>query len=403
MPPFRCKMATQNGRIVESTLLAESKTVLKARLEKEGNFVIDITKIKGTGSFAKKGQGKVRLNEKELYSFNLEFSVLLRAGLSIVGALDTIIEKDDNGDLSELLKVIRFDISNGESLSASFGNYSHIFSNLYIATLKAGEMSGDIPLALSRFMDYTKKMAEIKQKIVSASIYPLILLTASIGVLTFLLIFVVPAIAGNFNDSGNKLPFITQMIVTISDFLREYVVHIGVAILGVGSGFAVYRKTPEGELLLDRFQLLIPFLGPLTVHYSVSKLSRTLSTIIGGGTTLLESLKIAVGTMENIYLRNKINKVSKDIEEGKGFAESLKQTGVIPDMAIRMISAGENSGALEQVLNEVADFYEADVESKLSVMASAIEPTLMIIMGFTIGFIVLAMYMPIFQMAGTVG
>ncbi|MBU0993988.1 MAG: type II secretion system F family protein [Proteobacteria bacterium] len=396
-------MATPNGRIVENTLISDSKATLKERLEKDGNFVLEIKKIKGSATLIKKARGNIRLKEKELYSFNLEFSVLLRAGLSVVSALDAIIGKDDKSDLNELLKVIRIDIAHGESLSNAFANYSHIFSNFYIANLKAGEKSGDVPLVLTRYIDYLKRVAAIRQKVISASIYPLILLTASVFVLAFLLIFVVPSITGTFAGTGATLPHITQMLLDISHFIKGNFLWFFFLVAISSFGALYYRKTPRGNMAIDRAFLSVPFLGTLYINYSTSKLSRTLATILSGGVTLIDSLKIACGILDNRYLQNKIEDILKNLKEGEGFSESMKKTGVFPDLAVRMIAAGENSGALEQILNDVADFYEGDVETKLSILTSAIEPALMIIMGLAIGFIVMAMYMPIFQMAGTIG
>ena len=403
MASFRCKMITPAGRTIETTMIGESKTSLRHRLEKDGNFVLDISRLKGKGSIIQKGKGHTRLKSNELYSFNLEFSVLLRSGLSIVAALDTIIEKDDKSDLNELLKVIRLDIANGESLSGAFGNYAHIFSNLYTATLQAGEKSGNVPLALTRYLEYLKRVSAIRQKVISASIYPVILLSASFVVLAFLLIFVVPSITGAFSDAGTELPGITQFLLDVSRFFKSHFSIFSVFAIAVAIGLSVYRKTPAGQMRIDRYMLDLPFVGALRTHYAISKMTRTLSTILSGGVPLVDALRISGGILANRYLQTKVDEIVGNVIEGASFSDSLKQSGIYPGLAIRMISAGENSGALEQVLNDVADFYENDVEAKLSMLTSAIEPALMIIMGLTIGFIVMAMYMPIFQMAGTIG
>ncbi len=403
MPPFRCKMAQPSGRIVENTLISDSKAALKSRLENEGNFVLEIKRIKGGGTLIQSSGGRIHLKEKEFFSFNLEFSVLLRAGLSVIAALDAMIEKSDKSDLRELLTLIRTDIAHGESLSSAFGNYAHLFSNLYLASLRAGEKSGDLPQALSRYIDYMKKMGAIRRKMVSASVYPLILLVSSTAILFFLLIFVVPSITGAFSESGAPLPFITQTLLDISLSMRESGVFFLCVAGLLGAAFYVARKTDKGRMAYDRAFLAIPFFGVVAIHYITAKLARILATILSGGTPLIESLKIASGILNNRYLEEKIEGVLKSLKQGGGFSESMKETRVFPDLALRMIAAGENSGALEQILNDVADFYDGDVEAKLSMITSGIEPALMIVMGVAIGFIVLAMYMPIFQMAGSLG
>ena len=399
MPIFYCKMTEPGGRIVEETITADSKAILIKRLKKEGNFVLEIRREEEFGSL-KKEISRRRIKANDLLSFNREFSVLIRTGLSIVAALDAIIEKGEESELSKILKKIRDDITAGESLSGAFGKYSNIFSKLYVASLQAGEKSGNIPLVISRYIEYIKKMSDIKQKVISASVYPLILVMASFFVLLFLLIFVVPVLTESFLESDTQLPFITVMLVNFSTGLKSYVFYILFLLICSAAGFYYFKKTDFGRLCVDRWKLNIPFLGDLYLHYSISKLTRTLNTVLSGGIPLVESVKVSSSTLNNHFLKLRFDEIVKSLEEGEGFSESLLKTKVFPSMTVRMISAGESGGALEQVLEDIADFYASDVDIKLSILTSAIEPALMVIMGFIIGFIVLAMYMPIFQLAG---
>jgi len=399
MPIFYCKMTEPGGRIVEETITADSKAILIKRLKKEGNFVLEIRREEGLGSH-KKGISRRRIKANDLLSFNREFSVLIRTGLSIVAALNAVIEKDEESELSKILKKIRDDITAGESLSGAFGKYSNIFSKLYVVSLQAGEKSGNIPLAISRYIEYIKKMSDIKQKVISASVYPLILVMASFFVLLFLLIFVVPVLTESFLESDTQLPFITVILVNFSTILKSYVFYILFLLICSVAGFYYFKKTDLGILCVDRWKLNIPFLGNLYLHYSISKLARTLNTVLSGGIPLVEAVKVSSSTLNNHFLKLRFDEIIKSLEEGEGFSESLLKTKVFPSMTVRMISAGESGGALEQVLEDIADFYASDVDIKLSILTSAIEPALMVIMGLIIGFIVLAMYMPIFQLAG---
>ena len=392
-------MTEPGGRIVEETITADSKAILIKRLKKEGNFVLEIRREEEFGSL-KKEISRRRIKANDLLSFNREFSVLIRTGLSIVAALDVVIEKGEESELSKILKKIRDDITAGESLSGAFGKYSNIFSKLYVASLQAGEKSGNIPLAISRYIEYIKKMSDIKQKVISASVYPLILVMASFFVLLFLLIFVVPVLTESFLESDNQLPFITVILVNFSTSLKSYIFYILFLLICSAAGFYYFKKTDFGRLCVDRWKLNIPFLGDLYLHYSISKLTRTLNTVLSGGIPLVEAVKLSSSTLNNHFLKLRFDEVVKSLEEGEGFSESLLKTKVFPSMTVRMISAGESGGALEQVLEDIADFYASDVDIKLSILTSAIEPALMVIMGFIIGFIVLAMYMPIFQLAG---
>ncbi|MBC2693960.1 MAG: type II secretion system F family protein [Desulfobacteraceae bacterium] len=399
MPIFYCKMTEMGGRIVEETITADSKAILIKRLKKEGNFVLEIRREEGFGSL-KKGISRRRIKANDLLSFNREFSVLIRTGLSIVAALDAVIEKDEESELSKILKKIRDDITAGESLSGAFRKYSNIFSKLYVASLQAGERSGNIPLAISRYIEYIKKMSDIKQKVISASVYPLILVMASFFVLLFLLIFVVPVLTESFLGSDTQLPFITVILVNFSTGLKSYVFYVLFLLICLVAGFYYFKKSDFGRLCVDRWKLNIPFLGDLYLHYSISKLTRTLNTVLSGGIPLVETVKLSSGTLNNHFLKLRLDGVVKSMEEGESFSASLLKTKAFPSMAVRMIFAGESGGALEQVLDDIADFYASDVDIKLSILTSAIEPALMVIMGFIIGFIVLAMYMPIFQLAG---
>lgn len=404
MPAYRCKINTQGGRIIEKILMGSNKASLREHLEREGNFVFDISRAEGFLPFFKKGKRQKRIKLKDLLVFNQEFAVLIKAGLPIVPALSLIIEKSDpNNELIEVLSDIRDEVSGGASLSEAFDNYSQIFSHLYVATLQAGERSGNIGLAITRYIAYVKKIAEIRQKIIAASVYPVILMTVSVFALLFLLIYVVPSFTKTFFEAGTQLPGLTLMLVNVSDFIKSNFIFFLIFIILGYIGFFYSKQTGTGKIYLDKFKLRIPFIGGTYIHYALAKLCRTLSTVVGGGTPLVESVRISSGTLDNVFLSMKLDDAANDLEKGTGFSESLAKTGAFPKLALGMIEAGESSGALEQVLDDVADFYEADVDTRLSVLTSSIEPALMIVMGLLIGFIVLAMYMPIFQMASTVG
>ncbi|MBL0717521.1 MAG: type II secretion system F family protein [Desulfosarcina sp.] len=402
MYTFRCKTADQNGRIIEKTILADSKSAVKKILDSDGYYPLKISREGELFTFLKQKTGFKGVNSKDFLLFNQEFSVLIKAGLSVVAVLDVIIEKEDKSKLLPILKNVRNEIAAGESISGAFEKYPAIFPALYIASIKAGEKNGDIPLAVSRYIEHMKSAERIKQKVISSSLYPLILFTASCFVFFFLLIYVVPSLTESFIETDKQLPFITSILIDLSNTIRSGFFYI-LAIIGSFYFFIFYFvKTEKGRMVFDKVKVKIPFFGEIYLNYSISKLTRTLSSVLSGGIPLVETIKISSGTLNNSFLKRHLENAVKKIEEGSGFADSLLTTNAFPQLALRMISAGEGSGALEQVLNEIADFYENSVNTKLSILTSTIEPMLMIIMGFLIGFIVLAMYMPIFQMASTI-
>ena len=403
MPKFKCKLASPGGgQMIEQFHVAHSEKNLQRQLERDGYFVFDIKKADGFMAFFKNHQLVNRIKAKEFLAFNHEFVVLIKAGLPIVSALDAIIENEDERGLNTILKRIRENVATGAALSEAFATYAHLFSYLYIATLEAGEKSGDLPSAISRYIRYTQKMAAIKQKIISAAVYPSILTVVSVFTVLFLLVYVVPAFTQTYFESGANLPMLTQTLVDFSNYIKTYYLYLVAFVIVAVSGLFFFNQSTGGKKKTDHWKTIVPFVGLIYRYYATSKFTRTLATVLGGGTPLVEALKISIGALDNQYFQSRLKKVISRIEEGAGFAESLRKMNIFPKLAVKMVDAGEKGGALEQVLIDLADFYENDVDSKLEMLTSAIEPALMVIMGLIIGFIVLAMYLPIFQLAGTV-
>lgn len=403
MSTFRCKINTQDGRVIEKTFIATNKISLREHLERQGDFVVHIRRVEGLSAFLKQGWSRRRVKMRDFQVFNQEFAVLIKAGLPILQALNTIIKKRPQDEFKEILTEIRNDISGGSSLSEAFGNYSHIFTTLYIATLQAGERSGDIGPAVTRFIEYQKKAVEIRQKVIRASVYPIILSVVSVFVVFFLLLYVVPSFTQTYFESGTELPGMTLTLISISNLIKSNFLYLVGFFIIVAIGYHYMKRAGAGTSYVDKLKLKVPFFGDIYVQYAVSKLTRTLATVLRGGMPLLNSLRISSGTVDNHFLRTKLDEAIVSLEKGAGFSESLSNTGAFPTLALSMIEAGESSGSLEYILDEIADFYESNVDMRLSVLTSAIEPALMVMMGLLIGFIVLAMYLPIFQMASAVG
>jgi len=402
MPEYKCKIAMGDGKIVERVIQSGSLNLIKKQVSEDGGFLIKAQKSSGSIAF-NFSLNRNKLKQKDFYSFNQEFLTLLRAGLPVVITLDSITEKQDESFFSKVLKSIRDDISEGTSVSNAFEKYVNTFSPLYIATLRSGEASGNIPDAIEEYLEYFERSIQIRQKVKAASVYPAILTLCSVFVVAFLIVFVVPSITGTFVEAGAKLPLFTEILLSFSDFVRSYFLIVSGGICVIVWGVSYYLKTESGRLLFDTYYLKLPFLGELSILYSTALFTSSLSTVLGGGIPLNQALIISKGLIRNGFMQAGIKNAIESIEKGEGFAQALYEIDIFPDMALRMISAGEEGGNLEKVLKDVARFYEKDVEAKLSILTSAIEPLLMVLMGVVIGFIMLAMYMPIFQMAGTMG
>ncbi len=402
MAAYKCKIATRDGKVVERVIVADSKAQLKKQIAQQGDLLVGATSTAAKGAFPSLKRGK-KVRPKEFYSFNQEFSVLLKAGVSVVSAFDGIIEKQEDSRFGEILKKIRTDISAGDSVSGAFEKYQDICSPLYIASLRAGETGGDIPGALAGYLNYMKRSAAIKQKLMAASVYPVILTVCSVFVITFLLIFVVPAISGTFAAAGASLPMLTRMILGITGFLKSYSLLILLLVVVSMTGFYLLRRSEGGRLVTDELYLRLPIFGDLSLCYATAMFASSLATVLRSGIMLNSAVKLASGLVGNRYIQKCLNDAVRSLEQGDGFSNSLGKVNVLPGMAVRMIAAGEEGGSLEFVLENVAEYYETDVEARLTVITSSIEPMLMVLMGAVVGFIVLAMYMPIFQMAGTIG
>ena len=403
MPAYKCKIAMQNGDIVEKVLRASSTTALKEKISSDNAFLIHSEKAVEPGDSLSLFQPS-QIKSKAFYSFNQELLTLLRAGLSVVSAFDTIIEKLEYNFFSQILSDIRDDISSGESVANAFEKYKHSFSPLYIAMLRSGEASGNIPDAIEAFLEHFERSRIIRQKVVSASVYPAILTLCSLGVIVFLMVYIVPAITGTFSESSSSMPFFTGVLIQASLLIKQHFLILALILILV-TGLTVYffRQTVRGRLMFDAASLKLPLFGPLNIMYATALFSSSLSTILKGGMPLNKALNISKTLLTNLHLQQAMIEVVRSVERGNALAASIDDAQLFPDMAVRMISAGEESGNLEMVLLEIARFYEREVENKLTVITSAVEPMLMVIMGFVIGFILLAMYMPIFQMAGTIG
>lgn len=400
MPVYKCTITTSEGDALNRTIVSRSLSDLKERIAQDGDFLVEARKVAGDSSFFSLSYAR-KLKPQLFISFNHEFSVLLKSGMPIVAALDLLIQKESNTYFQSLLREIKTDISNGESLSTAVSKHEHIFSPMYAAAIKAGESNGTVPQAIAKYIDYLKRAQSIRQKAKAASTYPLILSIASLFVVIFLLIFVVPAITSSFSDSGAELPFITQMLLTVSEFLKNHFALIILIVLIFIILLRMFLNSSPGKKMIHKLLLSLPYLGTLIKAYAISRFSATLSSLLASGFTLNSAITTSAGLVGNQYMRAGIMKVVDEVEKGESFSDGLRSSGVFPDLAVSMIIAGEQSSSLEDILMELARLYENDVENGLTAMTSMIEPLLMVLMGFVIGFIVLALYMPIFQLAGT--
>jgi len=402
MPIFTCKLGSADGRIFEKELESANPEMLRQSLEDQGFFVFGVRK-RPLQFLREKGIARNRVGNKELITLNQELLVLLKAGLPIIQSLDTILERIDTGKLVDILKDVREDIKGGRSLSEALRKFPRAFPQLYVASIMAGERTGDLPLTIKRFNLYLKKSETMKKKLIGALVYPGILVTVAALAITVLLVYVVPTFSQVYADAGSELPIPTQMLISFTGFLRRFFFLFIALAMVAAACYRSWAATERGRFVIDANKLKLPMIGTMWRTYSLTSFTRTLATVIGSGIPIVESLKMVVGTLSNVSLERKLLAAVTRVEEGTRLSVALDGEHFMPPLAIRMLGVGETIGSLEEMLAEISEYFEEELEERLGVLATAIEPAIMIIMGVVIGGIIITMYLPVFKIAGTVG
>jgi type IV pilus assembly protein PilC len=403
MPRFSCRVGTPTGSLLTQEVEEESPEAARRSLEAKGYFVFAVegsTEVRGLRPHFSLGRGRVGL--RALLVFNQELLALIKAGLPILTALDLLGERTQQPHLRAVLADAREAVKGGAALSAALAQHPRIFSPLYTGALQAGEQSGNLVDALSRYLEYQKRIMALRQRFRAALTYPAVLVVASGAVITFLLTFVVPTFTRIYGDMEADLPAATRMLVFLTQRLRGALPVAGgiVALLALG----VWRwwRTPGGRLWVDRFTLRLPWVGDLLRGYLFSRFARTLAMTLGGGIPMIPSLQATFGTLGNAHLDGALHPVIPRVAAGSALADALGSTGAVPPLLLEMVSVGENSGSLQEMLGHVADLYDAEMDTRLTALAAVIEPVIMIGMGLIVATIVIIMYLPIFHLSAVV-
>lgn len=339
---------------------------------------------------------------KEIVIFTRQFSTMINAGLPLVQCLDILSSQQPNPTFKKILVQIKQDVEGGSTFADALSKHPKVFDNLYVNLVAAGEIGGVLDTVLNRLAVYMEKNENLKNKIKSAMTYPVIVLCVAFGVVAVLMIFVIPTFSDMFKQFGSALPAPTQLVVSLSNFFRDFWWAIFGAIGGLIVAMKWVRKQPKGRYITDKMFLRLPVFGPLLRKVAVAKFTRTLGTMISSGVPIMDGLDITSKTAGNVIVEEAIRSVRTSISEGKSMSEPLEQTGIFPGMVVQMIAVGEATGAMDQMLGKIADFYDEEVDTAVEALTSALEPMLMVFLGGIIGFVVVAMYLPIFQMAQNV-
>ena len=401
MAEFVCRLGTPGGEVVTRTMEATAERDLRTRLEREGYHVFAISTGADGGSRLSKSISK-RIKLSDFLTFNQQLSALLRAGIPILQSIQILGKRMKNEQLRAMLLDVEERIKTGESLSSAFAAQGEAFPRIYVASILAGERSGALDDVLSRYVAFTKAMAEISRKLKKSMTYPAILIVASAILILVLTTFVIPNFAQLYGSVGN-LPLITRIVVGASDAITSNFLIIFPALIALGVGGYYWRKSESGRLTIDRTMLKVPIIGDLIRDMTVARFARSMSTLLAGGITVPDAVEISAEAITNRELQVRSMNVLKRIREGRPLTDSLVEAEWVPELAIDMIGVGESAGALQAMLDEVANFYDAEIDVRLNALTTLVEPLILVFMGGLVMFILLAIYLPILQLIGNIG
>lgn len=402
MPVYRWEGKTLRGAIKRGELEAASEAALRIQLRQQ-NIIPTRILSKGREIKLELSFGGRKVTPKQVGIFTRQLATMIDAGLPLVQSLDILASQQENKAFKKVLTAVKDDVEAGSTFAAALGRHPKVFSDLYVNLVVAGEEGGILDNILLRLSNYIEKAVALKKKVKSAMVYPTAIVAVAILVVTILMIFVIPVFEKMFLSAGQSLPFLTLVIVGISKLMKKYFLLFAAALVVLIFGLRRYYKTDGGRRAVDGFLLKLPVFGMLLKKIAIARFSRTLSTLVSSGVPILDSLNIVAKTAGNRIVEDAIMRARSSISEGETIAEPLSRAQVFPPMVTQMISVGESTGSLDTMLGKIADFYEEEVDTTVATLTSLLEPFLMIFLGGTIGTIVVAMYLPIFQMASAIG
>ncbi len=400
---YRCRLGTPTGEIVEETHLADSEARLRHDLEQRGLCVIALHPRRSLAGVRFGRKGRRRVPTREFLVFNQELATLLKAGMPLVQSLDILRDRVADQGFKTVLDDVHERVRAGSALSDAFSVHGELFPGTYMASLLAGEKSGSLEGVLRRFVAYMKVIDGVRRKALSALIYPAVLVSLALVVVGIIVLKVVPEFAAFYDSFGAELPLVTRIILNVSTFVRSEFILLLAAIVLVGGGFWSWVKQPVQRARFDHGVLRVPWAGSIAQRFATSQIARTLATLLGGGLPLVNAIEIAAKATSNQFLGQELRMAGQRVREGEPFAAALSARKVFPDVAVKMAEVGESTGALQEMLASLADFYDEEIETEMGRFVSVIEPLLLIIMGLVIASLLLALYMPLFQLTSVVG
>jgi len=403
MATFLCRFATAGGRILVEDRDAESPERLRRQLETEGYYVFHvIPRTPGSRVRASMPSAWRPIRKKDLLILNQEFLALIRSGLPILTVLDLVIERQTHPRLRQVLQGVREAVKGGASLSDAVEQHPDVFPPLYVASLRVGERSGELPETIARYIAHLKRAIGLQKRVTQALFYPAILLALTTAVVIFLVTVVVPSFSQIYLDFQAELPYPTQLLLGVTGLVHEQLLTIlPLPFLGL---FALWqlRRTNRGRLGCDRLLVRLPLLGPIVERFSLATFCRTLGTVLAGGMSMIPALEIASGSVHNRATQGGLRRAIPAVRAGASIAAALEEARAAPPLVVEMVGVGERTGGLEEMLRHVADFLEEELDAQLSALTTLVEPAIMVTMGLVVAGIVITMYLPIFHLASAI-
>jgi len=396
---FRCRLVSANGEITEGLFVSESEARLRHDLEEKGLHPLSIQAKGAIAGLSLQLPGRTKIATRDFLVFNQELATLLKAGMPLVQSLDLLKRRVAAPGFRSVLDDVHERVRAGAALSDAFAAHAALVPSVYTASLVAGERSGSLDSVLRRYVEHTKIIATVRRKTISALVYPAVLIGLSLVLVAIIVLKVVPAFSDFYGTFGAELPLMTRIIVGVSAVIRAQWLLIVVALAVAASLFVIWLRQPGQRARLDHLILSLPMLGEVARKYATSQMARTLATLLGGGLPLVNALDIAAQSVGNQFFAGQLRAVAARVREGASFATGLQERGTFSEVAVKMAEVGESTGALQEMLNTVADFFDEEIATNMERFVSLVEPVLLVVMGIVIAGLLLALYMPLFQLS----
>jgi type IV pilus assembly protein PilC len=396
---FRCRIASPSGQILEGVYSADTEARLRHELAEKGLYVLSLQPKGAVAGVSIQLPQARRVPSREFLVFNQELATLLKAGMPLVQSLDLLRRRVESPRFRAVLEDVHDKVRSGTALSDAFASHGDLFPSVYVASLLAGERSGSLDTVLRRYVDYARVVATVKRKTLSALIYPAILVTLALVLVGIIVLKVFPAFSDFYTSFGAELPLVTRTIMRISEFVRSQALFLLISVGAAVAAAMLWLRHPANRARLDHLLLRVPLIGPIAAKFSTSQMARTLATLLGGGLPLVNSLEIAAKSIGNHYMAGQLDIVNTRVREGESFSTALEARGVFPEVAVKMAEVGESTGALQEMLNTLADFFDEEIATNMERFVTLVEPVLLVVMGLVIAGLLLALYMPLFQLS----